>query len=55
MLKRYGKGAKQGLIQYSAGLDTFSQYLSLPSWDEQAITNRADFLCEKAIAIWTDK
>lgn len=54
-VKRNGKPNKAGLNQYASGLDTFSQYLTLPTWDEQAITNRADFLYDEAIKIWTDK
>lgn len=52
--KRNGKGTKKGLNQYSTGLDTFSQYLTLPDWNEQTITNRADFLYNKAVKIWED-
>lgn len=54
-VKRIGKPNKAGLNQYAFGLDTFSQYLTLQTWDEQAISDRADFLYNKAITIWTDK
>lgn len=50
--KRNGKGTKKGLNQYATGLDTFSQYLTLPDWNEQTITNRADFLYNEAVKIW---
>lgn len=33
-VKKSGKLNKPGLNQYAAGLDTFSQYLALPTWDE---------------------
>ncbi len=52
--KRNGKGTKKGLNQYATGLDTFSQYLTLPDWNEQTITNRADFLYNEAVKIWKD-
>lgn len=52
--KRNGKGTKKGLNQYATGLDTFSQYLTLPDWNEQTITNRANFLYNEAVKIWKD-
>lgn len=51
-IKRYGKGAKKGLAQYASGLDTFSQYIAKPIWDESSIDERAQFLAEQAISIW---
>lgn len=52
--KRNGNGTKKGLNQYATGLDTFSQYLTLQDWNEQRITNRADFLYNEAVKIWKD-
>lgn len=54
-LKRQGKPGKSGLNQYAAGLDTFSQYLNLPLWDEKVISDRANFLYSQAVKIWSDK
>jgi hypothetical protein len=51
-VKKKGKGDKHGLIQYAAGLDTFSHYLASPHWDEVTIESRADFLYEYACKIW---
>ncbi len=51
-VKKSGKNSKFGLTQYAGGLDTFSQYLTLPNWDESEITKRADFLYDKAVSIW---
>ena len=51
-VKRDGKGSKLGLRHYATGLDTFSQYLESPVWNESTIENRANFLFEKAINIW---
>lgn len=53
-VKRFGKNNKPGLNQYASGFDTFSQYLSLASWDESNILNRASFLYDEAKKVWTD-
>lgn len=52
-VKRKGKGDKQGLNTYSAGLETISQYLTLDQWNEETIEDRAQFLYEKAKKIWS--
>lgn len=52
-IKRNGKGAKAGLIQYAAGLDTFSQYLTLKTWNEKSIEERASFLYKESVKIWS--
>lgn len=49
--KKSGK-KDDGLVKYGAGLETFSQYIDLPEWNEETIDNRADFLLEKALEIW---
>jgi len=51
-VKKNGKPAKPGLIHYAAGLDTFSQYLAQPDWDEASISSRAEFLYQNALTIW---
>jgi uncharacterized protein with ParB-like and HNH nuclease domain len=53
-VKRNGRANKKGLNQYATGLDTFSQYLTLPSWNEKEIENRANFLYDNAVQIWKD-
>lgn len=53
-VKKSGKTNKPGLNQYAAGLDTFSQYLALATWDENEISKRADFLYDKAIITWKE-
>ena len=50
--KLKGKNKKGGLIEYSGGLKTISQFLEYPEWDEKAIEERALFLYEKAKQIW---
>ena len=50
--KLKGKNKKGGLIEYSGGLKTISQFLKYSKWDEKAIEERALFLYEKAKQIW---
>ncbi|EKY06024.1 hypothetical protein HMPREF9075_02503 [Capnocytophaga sp. oral taxon 332 str. F0381] len=50
--KLKGKNKKGGLIEYSGGLKTISQFLEYPEWDEKTIEKRALFLYEKAKQIW---
>ncbi len=50
--KRNGKGNKNGLKHYSAGIETLSQFLYKEKWDENAIEERADFLYKQAMEIW---
>lgn len=49
--KKNGK-KQDGLVKYGAGLETFSQYIDLPEWDENTIDARAKFLLEKALEVW---
>lgn len=53
-MKKNGKPNKPGLNQYATGLDTFSQYLALPTWNEIEIAKRADFLFNKALIVWKE-
>ena len=50
--KLKGKNKKGGLIEYSGGLKTISQFLEYSEWDENTIEERALFLYEKAKQIW---
>ena len=50
--KLKGKNKKGGLIEYSVGLKTISQFLKYPEWNEKTIEERALFLYEKAKQIW---
>jgi hypothetical protein len=49
--KKSGKD-NNGLIAYSASLETMNRYLILEKWDEQIIADRAYFLFEKAKEVW---
>ena len=50
--KKEGKGNKGGLKKYGAGLETFSQYIDSPKWDEDQIDARAEFLLNAALKTW---
>lgn len=50
--KKKGTSKNQGLIYFSAGIETLQPYLDLEVWNEQEIENRANFLFEKASQIW---
>ncbi len=52
--KKAGRGAdKAGLKKYAEGIDTFSDYLERPVWDETAIAERAGFLSAQAVKVWS--
>ncbi len=50
--KKKGNVKKEGLVHYSAGIETLAPYLQLNEWNETEIENRAKFLNEKALEIW---
>lgn len=50
--KKNGQGNKPGLKQYAYGIDTISNYLDAPEWNESVIDQRADFLYAQAINVW---
>ena len=47
-----GRGAKSGLKHYSGGIETLSPYLAIDEWNENEISERADFLLSQAREIW---
>ena len=52
--KKIGHGTgKAGLEKYAEGIDIFSSFLARTIWDEKAIEDRAAFLYEKAVAVWS--
>lgn len=51
--KQAGKAGKPGLRTYAAGLETLGVFLDEPTWDEQAMARRADFLYQKAREVWS--
>ena len=50
--KKKGNNSTGGLEKYSKGIETVSEYLNYPVWDENTISERADYLAEKALEIW---
>lgn len=50
--KKEGKGDKGGLRKYADGIETLSDFLDREEWNEQAISERAEYLAKKAIAVW---
>ena len=50
--KKKGKANKEGLIHYSAGIETLAPYLAIDVWNEVEIEKRAKFLYDSAIEIW---
>jgi hypothetical protein len=51
-MKKSGTEEKNGLIHFSAGIETLSPYLQLSNWDESEIKKRATNLIEMALDIW---
>lgn len=50
--KLEGTSSKGGLKTHAAGLVTMGAVLNSPDWDEDHISERADWLADKAIEIW---
>lgn len=50
--KKNGKGDRHGLKAFASGIETFSNYLDRPEWNEDVINERAEFLFKKAKDIW---
>ena len=51
-VKKTGKGNMQGLITCAGGLVTLQKALTLQIWDEETISERANWLYENANDIW---
>ena len=50
--KKNGTGTKDGLMKYAVGLETLSDFLKYDEWNEDHITERAEWLYEHAADIW---
>lgn len=50
--KLNGFGKSKGLKQYASGIETIQDALDHDSWDEKAIADRANRLCQHALEIW---
>ncbi len=53
-VKLSGKGNKEGLLKYAKGLVTLDEYLTLPTWDLDAIRARAKKLYGQILATWSE-
>jgi uncharacterized protein with ParB-like and HNH nuclease domain len=51
-IKKEGSKDKHGLKHYAGGIETFSIYLEYPVWNEDCITERAEYLYNKAREVW---
>ena len=51
--KLNGKGKNGGLKKYSEGIETISEFLNLPEWNEEEIQKRANSLYELALQFWS--
>ena len=52
-VKKQGKGYKDGLALCAAGLATMNGVLEKESWGEEDIDERAEWLADKALAVWS--
>ena len=50
--KKRGRGEKKGLKHFASGIETFADFLSESTWNEEVIDKRAEFLWERAVDIW---
>lgn len=48
-----GKGYKDGLALCAAGLATMDGVLEKESWGEEDIDERAEWLADKALTVWS--
>lgn len=50
--KKAGKGNKQGIVYYASGLESLANVVDKDDWNESTISERADWISEKAIKVW---
>ena len=51
-IKKNGTENKNGLIHFSAGIETLAPYLKYEKWNEDTIEKRASFLYNEAVNVW---
>lgn len=51
-IKKDGNGNKAGLTQYSSGIETIAPFLVKEKWNEEMISERAEFLLDHVLNIW---
>lgn len=52
-IKKEGSKGKKGLKEFASGIETINKYLDYEHWDEVAIEQRAEYLFENAVKIWS--
>ena len=50
--KKSGNGRNQGIVFYASDIEALADVITKPVWDETTISERADWIAGKAIAIW---
>lgn len=50
--KKAGNGRNQGIVFYASDIETFADVVTKSEWNETTISERADWIAEKAIEIW---
>lgn len=50
--KKDGKGKNLGMSHYAADIESLAMVITQPVWNEDTISNRADWIAEKANEIW---
>ena len=50
--KKEGIGKNLGIVHYASDIETLADVVKQDTWDESAISNRADWIARKAIEIW---
>ncbi|MBR4871096.1 MAG: HNH endonuclease [Alistipes sp.] len=50
--KKDGKGKNLGMSHYAADIESLAMVITQPIWNEDTISNRADWIAEKVNEIW---
>lgn len=50
--KKNGKGKNLGISHYAADIESLAMVITQPVWNEDTISNRADWIAEKVNEIW---
>ena len=50
--KKEGKGKNLGIIHYASDIETLSNVISQPIWNEETISKRADWIAARVMEIW---
>lgn len=51
-IKKVGKEKNKGIVYYASDIETLADVVIQSNWNEQNISQRADWIAEKAISIW---